>query len=53
MEKVDVVNLKAIAGEIDLQFRHLTWQNFPLFVENAKKGDYRVLKHTAASGSDS
>jgi peptide/nickel transport system substrate-binding protein len=52
VEKTDVVNLKAISGEIDAQWRHLTWQNYPLFVENAKKGDYRVLKHTSASGSD-
>lgn len=52
VEKVDVVNLKAISGEVDAQWRHLTWNNYPLFIENAQKGDYRVIKHTSASGSD-
>jgi len=37
-------NLRAIAGEVDMQFRHMTFDNYPLFQENKEKGDYRVLE---------
>ena len=41
-----------MAGELDMQFRHIMWNNYPLFVENAEKGDYRVMKWTLAEGSN-
>ena len=44
VENADLLNLKAVAGEIDMQFRHILWTDFPLFVENAEQGDYRVFK---------
>ena len=47
----DMLNLKAVAGEVDMQFRHMTWENLPLFVENAEKGDYRVMRWKLARGS--
>ena len=52
VEKADLANLKAIAGEVDMQFRHMLWNNFPLFVENAETGDYRVMKWALAEGSN-
>ncbi len=52
VENADLLNLKAVAGEIDMQFRHILWTNFPLFVENAEQGDYRVMKWTLAEGSN-
>ncbi len=52
VENADLLNLKAVAGEIDMQFRHILWTNYPLFIENAEKGNYRVLKWTLAEGSN-
>lgn len=52
VENADVLNLKAVAGEIDMQFRHITWTNYPLFIENAEKQGYRVFKWKLARGSD-
>jgi peptide/nickel transport system substrate-binding protein len=51
VENVDVLNLKAIAGAVDHQFRHLSWENYPLFIENAEQGDFRVVQWTLAEGS--
>jgi peptide/nickel transport system substrate-binding protein len=52
VENIEILNMKAIAGAVDMQFRHLSWENFPLFVENAETGDYRIVKWTLARGSD-
>jgi len=52
VENADMLNMKAVAGEVDMQFRHIMWQNYPLFVENAAKGDYRVMKWKLAEGSN-
>jgi len=52
----EVMLLKAISGEIDMQWRHIGTLgsgagNFTLLMENAKSGGYRVLKWTTANGS--
>jgi peptide/nickel transport system substrate-binding protein len=52
VENADLLNLKAIAGELDMQFRHIIWTNYPLFVENAELGDYRVMQWTLAEGAN-
>jgi peptide/nickel transport system substrate-binding protein len=52
VENADLLNMKAVAGEIDCQFRHITWTNYPLFIENAEQGDYRVFRWTLAEGSN-
>ncbi|MEZ4863011.1 MAG: ABC transporter substrate-binding protein [Caldilineaceae bacterium] len=52
VEKADLLNLKAIAGELDMQFRHILWTNYPLFIENAEAGDYRVFRWALAEGSN-
>ena len=52
VENADLLNLKALAGEIDMQFRHIMWTNYPLFIESAEKGNYRVMKWTLAEGSN-
>ena len=38
----DIINLRAIEGDIDMQARHMKIGNYPLMVENADKGDYNV-----------
>ncbi len=39
----DQLNLRAIQGEVDMQLRHITFDNVPLFMENREKGNYRVM----------
>ena len=41
----EVINLKASAGELDFQFRHLSPTNFTLFKENEERGGYRTLTY--------
>ena len=38
----EAVNMKAITGEVDFAALHLSLQNYPLYMENAQKGGYRV-----------
>jgi len=52
VENADLANLKAVAGEIDCQFRHILWQNYPLFIENMEQGEYRVMRWALAEGSN-
>ncbi|NLS78008.1 MAG: twin-arginine translocation signal domain-containing protein [Chloroflexi bacterium] len=37
------INLRAASGEVDMQLRHITLDNYPIFQENKEKGDYRVF----------
>ncbi|MYJ77021.1 MAG: ABC transporter substrate-binding protein, partial [Caldilineaceae bacterium SB0670_bin_27] len=39
----DQLNLRAIQGEVDMQLRHITFDNVPLFMENRERGNYRVM----------
>ena len=41
-ENVEVVNLRAIAGEFDYQARHVDIQKLPVFAENQQKGNYKI-----------
>ena len=38
-----MVNLRAIAGEYDLQERHIDLGKLPVFLENQQKGNYKVV----------
>jgi peptide/nickel transport system substrate-binding protein len=51
VENIDILNLKAVAGAVDMQMRNLSWENLPLFYENAEQGDYHVIQWTMAEGS--
>ena len=37
-----LLSIKAIAGEIDLQGRHISLEDFPILKDNEKNGDYTV-----------
>ena len=39
----EVLNLRAIAGEIDFQHRHIEMAKVPIFLENAEQGNYRMM----------
>ena len=51
-ENTEVANLRAIAGEYDIQERHMGLAKLPVFLENAKKGNYTVRLDPALNGSD-
>ena len=42
VEDTSAYTLKAIAGELDFQFRSIQFEDFTLLKENERRGDYRV-----------
>jgi peptide/nickel transport system substrate-binding protein len=51
-ENLEVLNLRAIAGEYDEQERHIDLGKLPIFLENQQKSGYTVHLDPAANGSD-
>ena len=49
---IQALNLAAIAGEIDMQERHIQMTNYPVFKENEKSGKYRVITWPTFGGAD-
>jgi peptide/nickel transport system substrate-binding protein len=49
---IQALNLAAIAGEFDIQERHIQMTNYPVFKENEKTGKYRVITWPTFGGSD-
>jgi peptide/nickel transport system substrate-binding protein len=45
-EDLEVLNLRAVAGEYDFQSRHLQLDKLPVFLENREAGNYRVTLNT-------
>ncbi len=41
----ELIVLKVIAGEIDMQGRWIQFKNFPVMKENEEKGNYRVFQY--------
>lgn len=41
-ENLEVANLRALAGEYDLQTRHLDLQKLPLYIQNQQRGNYKL-----------
>jgi peptide/nickel transport system substrate-binding protein len=52
-EDLEVLNLKAIAGEYDLQARHIDINKLPVLLENAEEQDYRIQFFRGRGGSAS
>ncbi len=52
VENIDLLNTKALAGAVDMQFRHISWVNYALYMERAAVGQYEVYKWTLAEGSN-
>ncbi len=48
----EALNLAAVAGEIDLQGRHINMSAYPVLIENAAAGGYRVVTWPTFGGSD-
>jgi peptide/nickel transport system substrate-binding protein len=51
-ENLEVLNLRAIGGEYDLQERHVSLPKLPVFIQNQKKGNYSIHLDTSQSGCD-
>ena len=51
-ENLEVLNLRAIAGEYDKQARHIDLQKLPVLLENQQKGGYKVYLDPSAQGTD-
>ena len=51
-ENLEVLNLRAIAGEYDEQERHTDLSKLPVYLENQQKGNYTVHLDPAFNGSD-
>ena len=49
---IQALNLAAIAGELDMQERHIQMTNYPVFKENEKTGKYRVITWPTFGGAD-
>jgi len=52
VENLEVLNLRAIAGEYDLQERHVDLGKLPIILDNQAKGNYKVHLDLAFNGSD-
>ena len=51
-ENLEVLNLRAIAAQYDLQERHTALAKLPVYLENRDKGNYDVKLDPALNGSD-
>jgi peptide/nickel transport system substrate-binding protein len=51
-ENLEVLNLRAIAGDYDFQARHIDIGKLPVFLENRDSGNYDVYLDTGTYGSD-
>jgi peptide/nickel transport system substrate-binding protein len=51
-ENLEVLNLRAMAGEYDLQERHIDIGKLPVILENQQRGRYKVHLDLASNGSD-
>ena len=51
-EDLEVINLRAMAGEYDMQERHIDLGKLPVILDNQAKGNYTVHLDLAYGGSD-
>jgi peptide/nickel transport system substrate-binding protein len=51
-ENLEVLNLRAIAGEYDIQERHMDIAKIPVILENQNKGNYKLTIDPADHGTD-
>jgi peptide/nickel transport system substrate-binding protein len=51
-ENLEVINLRAVAGEYDSQERHLSMEKIPVFLENQQRGNYALKLDPGGIGAD-
>ncbi|MGC8972295.1 MAG: ABC transporter substrate-binding protein [bacterium] len=52
VQSIDIMDMKAISGEADFAGRRTSLENYTLYKENEKKGNYRVLMWQGLWGSN-
>ena len=52
VEDIEVFNMRVIAGEVDMQHRHVLLDKVPVLKSAAKKGNYRILLWPGLGGSE-
>lgn len=50
-ENMEVLQMRAIAGEYDLQARHIALSKLPVLIENQERGGYRIWLDTGKYGA--
>ena len=50
--QVEIITAKTVAGELDLNGMTTSLENYPLYKENAEKGNYRVLLYPNTRGNE-
>jgi len=51
VSNAELINIKAMSGDLDFQARHLFLANYPVFMQNRDKGNYRVLRWVVPSNT--
>jgi peptide/nickel transport system substrate-binding protein len=51
-ENLEIINLRAMAGEYDEQERHIDLAKLPVLLDNQEKGNYKVHLDLGFAGSD-
>ena len=51
-DNVEILNLRAVQGEIDYQARHISFADFPVLIDGQEKGGYHVNRIPNPSGTD-
>ncbi len=51
-ESAEVINLMGLAGDLDMQVRHMSLVNYPSFMANRERGGYRVVTWRPALAAD-
>lgn len=52
VQDLEVINLRAMAGEYDLQERHIDLAKLPVILDNQAKGNYKVHLDLSFAGTD-
>lgn len=52
VENLEILNLRALAGEIDMQHRHIQLAKYPMLKRGASKGGYHLRLWPNMGGSD-
>ncbi|NMB45190.1 MAG: ABC transporter substrate-binding protein [Firmicutes bacterium] len=52
VDNLEILNLKAATGEVDMQLRHILIDNLPVFAENAEQYGFQIFQWLSAEGSN-
>jgi len=52
VENAEMINFKAMTGEIDMQMRHIQFANYVMLMKNREEGNYQILRWTDAVGAE-